>query len=292
MRIPAVLRERRPEADAQQARTDFPRTLYKARREAGLTWKQLAERIGINQALYRSDQARAGKYHRSGPDQACGRPRQENGADFDLILPGAPDFLRNRRRFPGVCLDAGRDSASWYGEKGKGKGEGALRKIVQKAASACFALALAANFCGCAGVCYKGKIFPALPPDFPVAVYHSARNVPASFRIIGHGEFTAPPEMTSAEILDLFRKTARARGSDAFLVTGVKRIPAGEARADQVENAPPVDLWPVDDSSSANQYQLDTILYSSGSDPELILYKTRVRASFLRGPAASAAPRS
>lgn len=157
-----------------------------------------------------------------------------------------------------------------------------MKTISRKSFAACsLAFALPFFLAACESIRYEGKIFPALPPDTPVVIYHSERDVPRPFQVVGHGEYTAPPGMGLPEILRLFRKTARKRGVTGLLITSVRKVFSGDVRKDQAENEPPVDLWPVDDSNSADQYQFDTILYSSGSDPEIRLYRIQVRADFL-----------
>ena len=66
------------------------------------------------------------------------------------------------------------------------------------------------------------------------------------------------------------------------MIVSMKRIKSGQVREDQLRNQAAPGWIVEDDSATANQYMTDTILYSSGKDPDKNLYKTFVTAELYR----------
>ena len=66
------------------------------------------------------------------------------------------------------------------------------------------------------------------------------------------------------------------------MIVTMKRVKSGQIREDQLRNES-VPGWVVeDDSATSTQYMNNSLLYSSGKDPDKQLYKTFVTADLYR----------
>ena len=64
----------------------------------------------------------------------------------------------------------------------------------------------------------------------------------------------------------------------------MRKIPAGEARQDQISNLQAPGWNKEDNSVTAHDTTVDTILYSSGSAAEGTIYKFEAKGELFRGP--------
>lgn len=135
---------------------------------------------------------------------------------------------------------------------------------------------------GCISFEYEGDTFAALDSKAPVKIWVSQEQYDGIRQKIGVLKFTSCSGATAAEIRNILRDQARERGADAVLIVSMKRVKSGQVREDQLRNQA-VPGWIVeDDSVTSSQYMTDTILYSSGKDPDKNLYKTSVTAELYR----------
>lgn len=144
-----------------------------------------------------------------------------------------------------------------------------------------FAL-LAIMFTGCVSYDYDGEILDPLPAKSPVQVQVTLEKVDPSAKKLGELRFTSPAGASAAEIRDLLRKAARKRGADIVLILSQERIKAGEVREDQRRNSAAPGWEKEDNSATATSIMENSILYSSGKDPDQTLYKTAVTAELYR----------
>ena len=147
------------------------------------------------------------------------------------------------------------------------------------AAVACFILA------ACASVEYQGESLPALSSDTPVKFYLvSELDKMPGVIVLGTAEYTARPSLTSKDIREKLQSAARREGANGIRIISMAKIPDGEARKDQLNNAGSPQ-WNVSDNSDTSlSYMKNTINYSDVRDKEKTIYKTFVRAEFLSVP--------
>lgn len=135
---------------------------------------------------------------------------------------------------------------------------------------------------GCISFEYDGETFDALNSKSPVKIWVAQEQYDGIRKKIGVLKFTSRSGANAAEIRNILREQARERGADAVMIVSMKRIKSGQVREDQLRNQAAPGWIVEDDSATANQYMTDTILYSSGKDPDKNLYKTFVTAELYR----------
>ena len=145
------------------------------------------------------------------------------------------------------------------------------------------ALALfAALFSGCASYDYDGETFESLNSNTPVTVWVSPEQYDGVRKKIGVLKFVSRSGANTKEIRNDLRAYARKHGADAVMIVTMKRVKSGQVREDQLRNESAPGWVVEDDSATSSQYMNNSLLYSSGKDPDKQLYKTFVTADLYR----------
>ncbi len=154
----------------------------------------------------------------------------------------------------------------------------------------CLPTILCAALCfgaACSSVTYEGETLDALPSDAQVFYYmnrNKGEKPPVGSVALGIAEYTASPNENSAAIRRTLSRAARERGANAVVILRMDKIPAGEARSDQIYNQTAPGWVITDNSDTALTYMKDSIDYAYGKDAEKPLFKTKVKAEFYSVP--------
>lgn len=141
---------------------------------------------------------------------------------------------------------------------------------------------LAVLLSGCASYDYDGETFEALTSNTPVTVWVSPEQYDGVRKKIGVLKFVSRSGANAKEIRNDLRDYARKHGADAVMIVSMKRVKSGQVREDQLRNQAAPGWVVEDDSNTSNQYMNNSLLYSSGKDPDKQLYKTFVTADLYR----------
>lgn len=163
----------------------------------------------------------------------------------------------------------------------------ARRSIPDKTFRIAAAVLAAGLLSACSSWNYDGEERPALPPDSEVAFFSEKESVPAGFQSLGKFSYVSSAAAGADSVS--FRKGLRIKalenGANGVLLLRVRRIPAGEARQDQLRNTQAPGWNTEDNSATSYSYTVNTIqLAGENRDPEKKLYKTEVEGELLRGP--------
>ena len=140
----------------------------------------------------------------------------------------------------------------------------------------------AALLTGCASYDYDGETFESLKSNTPVTVWVSPEQYDGVRKKIGVLKFVSRSGANATEIRNDLRNYARKHGADAVMIVTMKRVKSGQVREDQLRNEAAPGWVVEDDSATSNQYMNNSLLYSSGKDPDKQLYKTFVTADLYR----------
>lgn len=138
---------------------------------------------------------------------------------------------------------------------------------------------------GCCNIDYKGKEFTPLKSEKEVVLYFSADQYPknAKMEIMGDVTASAGTNWSARQIQEKLRGFAAEKGANGILIDRVERIPAGEARPDQVKNLPSKSWGVGDNSSSAVQHFRDDMTnYSKKPESQEELYRIVIRGKLLK----------
>ena len=137
---------------------------------------------------------------------------------------------------------------------------------------------------GCCNIEYTGKEQPPLRSGNDTVLYFSPDQYPANSRqeVLGTARASAGTNWTTREIQAKLRKFAAAKGANGILIERIERIPAGEARPDQVKNLPSKS-WVVGDSSgsASKHFREDMTNYSKKPEAQEELYRIVIHAKLL-----------
>ena len=146
------------------------------------------------------------------------------------------------------------------------------------------ALTAALFLTGCCNIEYTGKEQTPLQSDSDVVLYFSPDQYPKNSKqeVLGKAKATAGTNWTIREIQTKLKEFAASKGANGILIERIDRIPAGEARPDQVKNLPSK-TWVVgDNSNSASKHFIEDMTnYSVKPEAQQEVYRTEVHATLL-----------
>ena len=138
---------------------------------------------------------------------------------------------------------------------------------------------------GCCNIEYAGKEAAPLKSGKDVILYFSDKQYPqgASAEVLGDVKASAGTNWTAQQIQAKLRTFAAEKGANGLLIEKIERIPAGEARPDQVKNLP-AKSWRVGDNSNsaAQHFRDDMINYSRVSEAQEEIFRTVIYGKLLR----------
>lgn len=147
------------------------------------------------------------------------------------------------------------------------------------------ALIAAIFLSGCCQIDYNGKELQPLKSEKNVVLYYSPSQYPAGSKqeLLGEVTASAGTNWTAQQVQAKLRKFAAEKGANGLLIDRIERIPAGEARPDQVKNQP-AKTWRVGDSSnSAVQYFRDDMTnYNRTTETQEEIYRIVIHAKLLK----------
>ncbi len=147
------------------------------------------------------------------------------------------------------------------------------------------ALITAMVLTGCCNIEYQGKELQPLKSEKEVVLYYSPNQYPEGSKqeILGSATVSGGTNWTAQQLQEKLRIFASEKGANALLIERIERIPAGEARPDQVKNLP-AKTWRVGDSSnSAVQYFRDDMTnYSREQEVQEEIYRVVIHAKLLK----------
>ncbi|MBQ9771846.1 MAG: hypothetical protein IJW23_08490 [Lentisphaeria bacterium] len=146
------------------------------------------------------------------------------------------------------------------------------------------ALAAALFLTGCCNIEYTGKEQAPLRSGNDTVLYFSPDQYPPDTvqEVLGTAKASAGTNWTIREIQAKLRKFAAEKGANGILIERIERIPAGEARPDQVKNLPSK-TWVVGDNSSSasKHFREDMTNYSRKPEAQEEIYRIVIHAKLL-----------
>ena len=147
------------------------------------------------------------------------------------------------------------------------------------------ALIAAMVLAGCCNIEYQGKELQPLKSEKEVVLYYSPNQYPKDSKqeMLGSATVSGGTNWTAQQLQAKLRAFAAEKGANGLLIERIERIPAGEARPDQVKNLP-AKSWRVGDSSnSAVQYFRDDMThYSREQEAQEEIYRVVIHAKLLK----------
>ncbi|MBE6405995.1 MAG: hypothetical protein E7040_08240 [Lentisphaerae bacterium] len=147
-------------------------------------------------------------------------------------------------------------------------------------------LALAAAFflTGCCNIEYKGKELSPLQSSKAVVLYFSPNQYPKNSAqdVLGDAKISGGTNWTTQELQAKLKSFAAEKGANGVLIERIERVPAGEARPDQVKNLPSK-TWVVGDNSSSasKHFREDMTNYSKKPEAQEEIYRIVIHAKLL-----------
>ena len=146
------------------------------------------------------------------------------------------------------------------------------------------ALTAALFLTGCCNIEYAGKEQTPLQSETDVVLYFSPEQYPANSKqeVLGKAKASAGTNWTIREIQTKLKSFAASKGANGILIERIERVPAGEARPDQVKNLPSK-TWVVgDNSNSASKHFIEDMTnYSVKPEAQEEIYRIIVHATLL-----------
>lgn len=138
---------------------------------------------------------------------------------------------------------------------------------------------------GCCNIEYKGTELPPLKSEQNVILYFSAEQYPKHSvqEVLGTAKASAGTNWTAQQVQAKLKNFAASKGANGLLIERIERIPAGEARPDQVKNLPAKN-WGVGDSSgnAVQTFRDDMTSYSKKTETPEELYRIVIHAKLLK----------
>lgn len=150
---------------------------------------------------------------------------------------------------------------------------------------AILALFAAIFLTGCCNIEYAGKEGEPLRSEKEVVLYFSKDQYPknAALEVMGDVKASAGTNWTVQQLQRKMKSFAADKGANGLLIDRVERIPAGEARPDQVKNLPSKSWGVGDNSNSAVQYFRDDMTnYSKKSEAQEEIYRIVIHGKLLK----------
>lgn len=149
----------------------------------------------------------------------------------------------------------------------------------------CLAVIAVIFLTGCCNIEYTGKEAQPLKSEKNVILYFSDKQYPAdsSVEVLGNVKASAGTNWTARQIQSKLRKFAAEKGANGILIERIARIPAGEARPDQVKNLPSKS-WVVGDNSSsaAKHFREDMTNYSKEPEAQEEIFRIVIQGKLLK----------
>lgn len=138
---------------------------------------------------------------------------------------------------------------------------------------------------GCCNIEYSGKQEEPLKSAKQVVLYFSEKQYPGNSKleVMGDVKASAGTNWTAQQVQAEMRVFAAKKGANGLLIERIERIPAGEARPDQVKNLPSKSWRVGDNSNSAVQYFRDDMTnYSKKSENKEEIFRIVIHGKLLK----------
>ena len=138
---------------------------------------------------------------------------------------------------------------------------------------------------GCCNIEYAGKEATPLKSEKDVVLYFSDKQYPrgATAEVLGDVKASAGTNWTAQQVQAKLRVFAAEKGANGLLIEKIERIPAGEARPDQIKNLPAKSWTVSDNSNSAAQYFRDDMInYSKKPEVQEEIYRIVIYGKLLK----------
>ena len=138
---------------------------------------------------------------------------------------------------------------------------------------------------GCCNIEYTGKQEAPLKSGKDVVLYFSEKQYPQNSTavILGDVKANAGTNWTARQVQKKMRDFAAEKGANGILIERIERIPAGEARPDQVKNLPSK-TWGVGDNSNnaVQNFRDDMVNYSKKPEAQEEIYRIVIHGKLLK----------